>query len=94
MLDKLKSIVKNVKQELKVWQLVLKDKRTPILAKIFLGLAVAYLLLPIDVIPDVIPVIGQLDDIVIVGGLSIIALWLIPKEIVDDCRFKVLYGNI
>ena len=50
--------------------------------------AVFYTLSPIDLIPDVIPVIGFLDDIIIVPGLVILALKLIPKQVVDDCRVK------
>lgn len=92
MLEKLKKIVDNVKHELKVWQLVMKDKRTPLLAKILLGLAIAYLFLPFDIIPDFIPGLGHLDDLIIVGFLIIIALNLIPKEVVEDCRIRVQHG--
>ncbi len=59
MFAKLKSISKNVKREIKVYQLVRKDPRTPKLAKWLLGLAVGYLVTPIDLIPDFIPVIGH-----------------------------------
>lgn len=43
-------------------------------------------MLPFDLIPDFIPVIGQLDDLVIVPGLVLLALKFVPKEIVEDCR--------
>lgn len=89
MLKKLKETVHLVKRELKVWQLVLKDSRTPLLAKIFLWLAIGYLLLPFELIPDFIPVIGHLDDLLIVGLLFVLALHFIPREIVDDCRKRV-----
>lgn len=88
MFDRLKSIGRGLKRELKVYQLVLKDSRTPKLAKFLLGLAVGYALLPIDIIPDFIPVIGFLDDIIIVPALVIAALKLIPKEVVEDCRIR------
>lgn len=91
MLDKLKSFIRNLKLELKVWKQVLKDERTPWLAKILLGLAIAYLVLPFDIIPDTLPVIGQMDDIIIVGFLTLLALSMIPKKIVDDCRMKVRF---
>ena len=86
MLNRLKSTVRKIKRELKVYKLVLKDSRTPKLAKFLLGLAVGYALLPFDVIPDFIPVIGFLDDIIIVPALVIVALKLVPKEVVEDCR--------
>ncbi len=88
MFDKLRSIGKNLKQEIKVYQLILKDPRTPKIAKFLLGLAVGYALLPFDIIPDFIPIIGHLDDIIIVPALVIIALKMIPDEVIRDCRNK------
>jgi uncharacterized membrane protein YkvA (DUF1232 family) len=85
----LKAIGTTLKRELRVYQLVLKDSRTPKLAKWLLGLAVGYTLLPFDLIPDFIPVIGHLDDIIIVPALITLALKLIPAEVVADCRRSV-----
>ena len=84
--DHLKAVGKTLKRELQVYQLVLKDVRTPQPAKWLLGLAVGYALLPFDLIPDFIPVIGHLDDVIIVPLLVIIALKLVPAEVVADCR--------
>jgi len=84
-----KSIAREFKCELAVYRLVLADHRTPRLAKIILGAAVGYLLMPFDLIPDFIPVIGQLDDLLIVPGLVVLALRLIPAEIVEECRARV-----
>ncbi|CAN1485419.1 COG3339 Uncharacterized conserved protein [Methylophilaceae bacterium] len=89
MIKKLKSFSKQLKQELAVYRLVLKHPKTPWLAKLFLGLAVAYLLLPFDLIPDFIPVLGQLDEVVIIPILVYIALLFIPKTIIQDCREQV-----
>lgn len=52
-------------------------------------MAIGYLLLPFDLIPDFIPVIGHLDDLVIVPGLIYLALKMIPDEVVAECRRKV-----
>lgn len=90
MCEKLKSVGRNVKHELRVYQFVLKDKRTPKISKILLGLAIGYLLLPFDLIPDFIPVIGHLDDLILVPLLLIAALKFIPQEVVDDCRKRAL----
>ena len=86
MFDKLKKTGQEIKREIKVYRKILKDTRTPKIAKILLGLAVGYLLLPFDIIPDFIPIIGHLDDLVIVPALVIIALKMIPKEVIEDCR--------
>ena len=85
----LKSIARTVTLELKVYRLVLKDRRTPKLAKVLLGLALGYAALPFDLIPDFIPVIGHLDDLIIVPGLVFMALKIIPKELMEDCRARV-----
>ena len=82
----LKAISKDLKQQWKVYQLVAKHPRTPTLAKVLLGLAIGYALLPFDLIPDFIPIFGQLDDLVIVPALVMMSLKLIPKEVIEDCR--------
>jgi uncharacterized membrane protein YkvA (DUF1232 family) len=51
---------------------------------------VAYTLLSFDFIPDFIPVIGHLDDVIIVPFLVILSLKIIPGEALDDCRKKVM----
>ena len=79
-----------VKRELKVYRLLLGDGRTPMLARVLLAIAVFYTVSPVDLIPDFIPIIGILDDIIIVPGLVIIVLKLIPKELVEDCRLRAV----
>lgn len=89
MFRSLKKISRLFKREYRVYRLVLRDRRTPKLAKALLMIAVGYTALPFDLIPDFIPVIGHLDDIVIIPLLVSLALKLIPKEVVEDCRKKV-----
>jgi uncharacterized membrane protein YkvA (DUF1232 family) len=89
MFDKLQKTGHEIKREIEAHRKVLKDNRTPKTAKILLGLAIGYLLLPFDIIPDFIPVIGQLDDLIIVPALVIIALKMIPKEVIEDCRMMI-----
>jgi uncharacterized membrane protein YkvA (DUF1232 family) len=86
MLNRLKAIKERFKSELKVYRLIISDPRTPRLAKWLLGTAMAYAISPIDLIPDFIPVLGYLDDVMIVPTLVILAVKLIPQEVVDDCR--------
>jgi uncharacterized membrane protein YkvA (DUF1232 family) len=88
LIEKLKSITKHLKQEFTVYRLVLKHSQTPWIAKVFLGLAVGYLLLPFDLVPDFIPVLGQLDDVIIIPILVYIALLFIPQSVIQKCREK------
>lgn len=85
----LKTLGQKLKREVRVYRLVLRDKRTPLLPKILLGLAIGYLALPFDLIPDFLPVIGQLDDLIIVPGLVFLALKYIPAHVVEECRMQV-----
>jgi uncharacterized membrane protein YkvA (DUF1232 family) len=80
---------RRLKTEFEVYRLVLRHPDTPLLAKGLLGVAVGYVLLPFDLIPDFIPVIGHLDDLVIVPALVYLALKLIPEVVISECREKV-----
>jgi len=89
MLKQLKDFSSTIKREIKFYQLVLADPRTPKMAKMLLGLALGYLLLPFDLIPDFIPVIGQLDDLIVIPVLVMLALKLIPRQVVTEKRLEV-----
>ncbi len=85
-IGKLKDLGKRIKADINVYRLVMKDPRTPKLAKILLVLAVGYAAMPFDLIPDFIPVIGHLDDLVIVTTLIFLAVKIIPAEVIADAR--------
>lgn len=80
------SQIARARTELRVCRLILKDERTPKGAKWMLGIAVAYIAMPFDIIPDFIPVLGQLDDLIIVPALIYLAFRLIPADVMADCR--------
>jgi uncharacterized membrane protein YkvA (DUF1232 family) len=88
MFETLKAAARSITREVRVYRLVLRDQRTPKLAKVLLWLALGYAALPFDLIPDFLPVIGHLDDLIIVPTLVILALRLIPTEVVEDCRAR------
>ena len=81
-------MLRKLQSELKVYRLILSDSRTPRVAKVLLAVAIFYAVSPLDLIPDVIPVIGFLDDLLIIPGLVLLALKLTPKDIVEECRIK------
>ena len=68
--------------------LALKEKRTPWYAKIIAAVIVVYALSPIDLIPDFIPVLGYLDDIIILPALIAWCVKCIPNDVFDDCRSR------
>jgi uncharacterized membrane protein YkvA (DUF1232 family) len=85
-LSKLRKLFERIAREISFYRRVLAHPGTPWLSRILLGAALAYFVSPIDILPDVIPVVGQLDDLVIVPGLIYLALRLIPAEIIESCR--------
>lgn len=75
-----------LKRDAHMLWLAARDPRTPGLAKLLGGLVAAYVLSPIDLLPEFIPVIGLLDDLLVVTvGLSLV-LWLIPPALVTELR--------
>ena len=84
----LKQRASALKRDIPAVFLALKDKRTPIAAKILAALTVAYALSPVDLVPDFIPVLGYLDDVFLLPGLVALTVKLIPAEVFADCRVK------
>ena len=77
----LKERAKQLKKDIPAVLIALKDRETPLYAKIMAGITVVYALSPIDLIPDFIPVLGYLDDLLILPGLVFLTIKMIPKEI-------------
>lgn len=80
--------------ELYVLYLAARDKRTPLAPKVIAALVVGYAFSPIDFIPDFIPVIGFLDDVILVPLGIILALKLIPPYVLADCRRQALLNPL
>lgn len=85
-----KGLYLRLKRELRAYRFALGDSRTPKRAKWLLRFAFAYLLSPIDLIPDFIPIIGCLDDLVILPGLLFVVHRTIPKQVMTDCRMRAM----
>ncbi len=86
MLEKLKHIAAQLKAEFEFYRRLQQHPETPMLAKALLWFAIGYVLMPFDLIPDFLPVIGQLDDLVIVPILLYYALKLTPADVIAACR--------
>lgn len=82
----IKQRAKELKRDIPAVFLALKRKETPIPAKILAGITVAYALSPIDLIPDFIPVLGLLDDVILLPALIALTVKLIPPKIFEECR--------
>lgn len=80
--------LRKLKREIGTLYYALKDDRTPLFAKIWIFIVVGYALSPIDLIPDFIPVLGYVDDAILLPIGVFIALKIIPKNIIEDARLK------
>lgn len=83
---KLREKTKQLKTDIPAIFLALKDKRTPWYAKLFAALTVAYALSPIDFIPDFIPILGYLDDLIILPLLVSLTIKFIPRDTFEEYR--------
>ena len=84
----LKERAEKLKTDIPAIFMAMQDKETPIAAKVFAGLTVIYALSPIDLIPDFIPVLGYLDDLILLPLLAALTIHLIPKDVFERNRRK------
>lgn len=85
-----KSAICRLWLEIMICRLAFKDSRVPRSGKWLLGFALAYAFSPSALVSDFIPLLGQLDDFIIVPALLILALKLIPKGVLQDCHVRAL----
>jgi len=83
-----KKKAKQLRNDVHALFLASKDPRVPWYAKVFALIIVAYALSPVDLIPDFIPVIGYLDDLILIPAGIILLMKMIPKEVMAQCREK------
>ena len=83
-----KAKAKKLKQEVYALYLCSRHPRTPLYAKLFALFIVGYALSPIDLIPDFIPVLGYLDDLVLIPLGITLLIGMMPKEVLEECRQK------
>lgn len=83
-----KAKVKTLKRETYTLYFAARHKRTPFFAKVLAVCVVGYAFSPIDLIPDFIPVLGLLDDLILIPLGIAFVIRMIPKDVMDECRQK------
>lgn len=86
MLTALKSWARRITTDLAALYLAARDGRTPLAAKLVAGVTLAYALSPVDLIPDFIPVLGYLDDLILVPLGILLAVRLVPPDLMAELR--------
>lgn len=87
-LEKIKSKVKKLKKEITAIYYAYQHPKITVLPKIIILFTIGYALSPIDLIPDFIPILGYLDDLLILPLLLTLSIKLIPHEIMEESRKK------
>lgn len=88
LLENFKKRVRHLKSETYALYLAARHPQTPWYAKLFVAGVVAYAFSPIDLIPDFIPVLGYLDDLILIPLGIIVAIKLIPPDVLAECRAR------
>lgn len=86
MVERLKTKAKEIKNELTALSLAYRHPSVPWHAKLFMAIVIGYALSPIDLIPDFIPVLGFLDDLILIPMGIRMALKMIPSNVMIECR--------
>lgn len=87
-LKSLRERARQVKIDLIALSLATRDPRTPWYAKLIVAGCVAYALSPVDIVPDFIPVIGLIDDLIFIPIALALAVRFIPEEVLAECRAR------
>ncbi len=89
-----RSIFQTLQAYITFYKALARDPRTPGISKALPWMALLYILMPIDFLPDFIPLIGQLDDLTIAPFLVFLAFWLIPRMVKQENRAKFIVNKI
>jgi uncharacterized membrane protein YkvA (DUF1232 family) len=85
-MQKIKAWARNLKRQTFVLYFAYKDNRVPWYAKLFIIGVVSYAFSPIDLIPDFIPILGFLDEVIILPLGIMFALKMIPEDVIASCE--------
>lgn len=82
-----------LREQVAALALAYRDPRTPVAAKLVAACVLAYALSPIDLIPDPIPVLGFLDDLLVLPVGMALAVALVPEDVMQECRARARAGT-
>jgi uncharacterized membrane protein YkvA (DUF1232 family) len=88
MLDKLNRVYGKYKKDIRLYWYVFADRRTPGITKLFFTAAIGYALSPVDIIPDFLPFVGHLDDLILLPFLIWLGMRFVPKDVLRDFQSK------
>jgi uncharacterized membrane protein YkvA (DUF1232 family) len=88
LIDTWKHKAKQLKRKIHTVYLAMRDSRTPWYARVLAAIIVGYAFSPIDLIPDPIPILGYLDDLVLLPIGILLLVKIIPPEVLQECRAK------
>ncbi len=86
MTGKLRETAGKLKKQVRILYFALKDRDLPLLPRLIAGITLAYALSPLDLIPDFIPILGYLDDLIILPALIALTIRVIPRGIWERAR--------
>ncbi len=89
LIDRLRQTARRLKTEINILAVVYRDARTPWYAKAVIFLVIAYSLSPVDLIPDFVPLLGYVDDLLLVPAGIALAVKLVPEEIFNEARENI-----
>jgi len=88
MLEYLKKQGRHLKSDTYALYLAARHPKTPWYAKVFAASVVAYAFSPLDLIPDFVPVLGYLDDLILIPLGIVVAIKLVPPDVLAECRAR------
>jgi len=88
LVERLKRWAGRLRTEVHALYLAYRDPRVPLYARISAACVVRYAFSPIDLVPDPIPILGYLDYLVLIPLGVALAIWMIPDDVLDECREK------
>ncbi|MEW6263280.1 MAG: YkvA family protein [Thermodesulfobacteriota bacterium] len=86
--ERLKSLAGRLKNECHALYLAYRDPRVPWWTKLAIAVIIGYWLSPIDLIPDFVPVLGYLDDLVLIPLGVALVIRMMPADVLEECRRK------